>query len=81
MTLCLSEHFLMRLPQANAGAILEISCEIATTKTPSEITDCRHHFSARRGQIVLEPANLELDRIKVPSFNAALTLTATCMAT
>jgi hypothetical protein len=53
--LCLSEHFLMRLPQANAGAILEISCEIATTKTPSEITDCRHHIAARRERILSNP--------------------------
>ena len=57
MMLCLSEHFLMRLPQANAEAIFEISCEIATAKTPSEIMDCGHHFSSRRGRIFIEPAN------------------------
>ncbi len=40
MMLCLSEHFLMSLPQASAEAIFEIYREIATAKPPSGIMDC-----------------------------------------
>ena len=38
MMLCLSEHFLMSLPQASAEAIFEISREIATANADCSIT-------------------------------------------
>ena len=43
MMLCLSEHFLMSLPQASAEAIFEISREIATAK-PTVASHARKQF-------------------------------------